>query len=382
MHMNQKSRLGLAAAVVAVMVALVVVFGYRDQRGGAGAGQHRWLPELAPRLAQVERVRLRSAVGVVTLVRDGERWGIEERGGYRTDFTALQALLDALASARLIEQKTAQPEYFDRLGLADVEQPDSEAVQVEIWAGEAQPLVRVLIGNEGGARGGRFVRAADELQTWLIDTAPLPLAEPADWLDRSLLGVDFARVAAVERELGGERAFRATRASAQGDASLAAESLPAGKAPRYVSVFDAAARSILTLEPEDVRKAAEIDFSAAALTRIVCFDGLTIEARAVKGADGNWMSLAARFDASPARPEPGADSAQTAGSGAVAQQPDPATGARVEAERLAARLDGWAFRTSDYVHGEATKGLADYIQDLKPAAAPAPANGEQTDDAR
>lgn len=367
MRMNQKSRLALAAGVVAAMVALVTIFGYHDQHAPAWQTQERWLPELATRLAQVNKVRLRSGASVVTLVREGEHWGIEERDGFPADFRQLQTLLDALASARLIERKTSQPEYLGRLGLVDIERLDTDAVQVEVWAGGDEPIVRVLIGNSGGARGGRFVRAANEQQAWLIDTAPQPLAEPADWIERRLLGVAFTRVATVERELGGQQEFLATRNTSGDDASLNAQSLPAGKAPRYISVFDAAARSILTMEPEDVRKATEGDYADAVLTRITCFDGLQIEARAHKAADGNWMTLAVRVDATRVPPDAPEDSAAK-----PATEPTQSPLAvREEAARLAQRIDGWAFKVSDYVAGEATKPLADYIQDERPAAKPA-----------
>ena len=49
-------------------------------------------------------------------------------------------------------------------------------------------------------------------------------------------------------------------------------------------------------------------------------------------------------------------------------------------QRLNRRLDGWAFKVSDYVHGELAKGLADYVQDEKPPAAAAGAQAQPTDD--
>ena len=57
MHMNQKSKLALAAAIVAVMVLMVAVFGYRERNAG------RDLPvECEPsRLPTVERWRENAA---------------------------------------------------------------------------------------------------------------------------------------------------------------------------------------------------------------------------------------------------------------------------------------------------------------------------------
>ena len=389
MHMNQKSRLGLAAAIVAVMVLLVAVFGYRERPGTAAGAESPWLPELRQQLGELRRLRLQSSAETVTLARGEQGWVVEERAGYPADFRRLETLLEALASARLVEQKTARPEFFDRLGLVDIERPESEAVQLELWGVSDEPIVRVLLGKAAEGRGGRYVRAASAQQTWLIDTSPDPMTSPADWLERTLLDVDFSRVASVSRALGGALEFSASRAVA-GDAPLAVGALPAGKAPRYQSVFDAAARAILTAEPEDVRKAAELDFTGAAETVIGCFDGLQLTVRAIKAKDGNWVALLAAAG----QPVPRADEPATelAGDEELAPATDGAdakpTDVAAQAAGLNRRLDGWAFKVSDYVYGELAKGLADYVQDEKPAAAadaptPAPqAHGEQARESR
>lgn len=372
MQMNQKSRLGLAAAIVAVMVLLVAVFGYRERPGTVAGAESPWLPELKQQLGELRRLRLQSSAETVTLARTDAGWGVEERAGYPADFGQLETLLEALASARLVEQKTAKPEFFERLGLVDIEHPESEAVQLEIWNAGEQPFVRVLLGKAAEGRNGRYVRAVSEQQTWLIDTAPDPMANPADWLERTLLDVDFSRVASVSRVLGGTLEFSAARA-APGDAPLAVAALPAGKAPRFQSVFDAAARAILSAEPEDVRKAAELDFTGAAETVVGCFDGLNLTVRAIKAKDGNWVALGAAAGA----PVPRADAPATelASDEELAPAQDAADAkpadAAADAERLDRRLGGWAFKVSDYVYGELVKGLADYLQDETPAAAAA-----------
>lgn len=369
MQMNQKSRLGLAAAIVAVMVLLVAVFGYRERPGTVAGAESPWLPQLKQQLGELRRLRLQSSAETVTLARGDAGWVVEERAAYPADFRQLETLLEALASARLVEQKTARPEFFDRLGLVDIEQPASEAVQLEIWNAGEQPFLRVLLGKAAEGRNGRYVRAVSEQQTWLIDTSPEPMTNPADWLERKLLDVDFSRVASVSRALGGTPEFSAARAVA-GDVPLAIAALPAGKAPRYQGVFDAAARAILTAEPEDVRKAADLDFTGAAETVIGSFDGLNLTVRAIKAKDGNWVALGAA--AGTPVPRTDAPASELASDEELTPEPVGADAipaeAAAQAERLNRRLDGWAFKVSDYVYGELVKGLADYLQDEQPAA--------------
>ena len=388
MQMNQNSRLGLAAAIVAVMVLLVAVLGYRERPGTVAGAESPWLPQLKQQLGELRRLRLQSSAETVTLARGDAGWVVEERAAYPADFRQLETLLEALASARLVEQKTARPEFFDRLGLVDIEQPASEAVQLEIWNAGEQPFVRVLLGKAAEGRNGRYVRAVSEQQTWLIDTSPEPMTNPADWLERKLFDVDFSRVASVSRALGGTPEFRAARAVA-GDVPLAIDALPAGKAPRYQGVFDAAARAILTAEPEDVRKAADLDFTGAAETVIGSFDGLNLTVRAIKAKDGNWVALGAAAGAPVPRADaPASELASDEELTPLADGADTqAADAAAHAERLNRRFEGWAFKVSDYVYGELVKGFADYLQDEQPAAMAAgtpaqPAAAGQTGESR
>jgi hypothetical protein len=400
--MQKQRTLVIAAVAVAAMIVLVALFG-REQRAtteiGAGAGN--WLPELQGALADLTKVRLQSGATVSTLVRGEKGWGVEERAGYAVDFTRLGSLLRDLAEAKPVEQKTSKPEHFGRLGLEDIDKPDSKAVLVEIWEGGEQPAWRVLVGNAAEGRGGRYVRLADGTDTWLVDRSPQALAEPTDWIDRTLLGIDFERVARLERTLP-EGGFAAARANRE-QPSLAAEGLPAGKKPRYDTVFDSAVRAVLNAEPEDVRRAAEAGFDAAdakpVRNTLSTFEGLALEIDALKGKDGNWIRVHARAgeplaiatspvtadeateggadgaDAKPAFgtvPEtaPAAAAAATSGEAAPAEpKPDPAKTLADEVATLNARLDGWAYKVSDYVGGELAKAMSEYIEDDKPAEA-------------
>jgi hypothetical protein len=103
------------------------------------------------------------------------------------------------------------------------------------------------------------------------------------------------------------------------------------------------------------------------------FDGLNLTVRAIKAKDGNWVALGAAAGT----PVPRADapaselaSDEELTPEAVGADAIPAEAA-AQAERLNRRLDGWAFKVSDYVYGELVKGLADYLQDEHPAASAA-----------
>jgi Domain of unknown function (DUF4340) len=334
-----------------------------------------WLPALKAQLGELSKLHVRSAGESVTLVRGEKGWGVQERSGYPVAFSRLEELLDALARANTVEQKTARAEYLDRLGLSDIEKPDSKAVLVEGWVGtQAEALFRVLIGSEAEGRSGRYVRLAADNQAWLIDTSPDALASVGDWLDPRVLGLDFARVSGVVRTVPGKQGFTATRNN-DAASSLAIAALPKGKKLTYASAFDNAARAVLTATVEDVKPLGDVAFAAeqTATTRIALFDGTRIDVSAIKREDGNWARFAVSFDAAAA---PAANATP-----AAKATPTPAQGVKEKADAkpdddphrqaadLAARLDGWAYKISDYVYEELSKALPEYLDDDSPDAA-------------
>lgn len=361
--MKERQRLVIAAVLVGLLVLLAVVFGQRQERGTASttAGAN-WLPGLKAQLASLQRVRVQSGATVSTLSRDGERWGVAEREGYAVDTGRLGELLEELAAARVLEPKTSKPELFERLGLSDIEKPDSKAVLVELWAGGEKPLFRVLVGNAAEGRKGRYVRLADGTETWLVDRSPQAFADPADWIERTLLGLPFEQVARVTRVLPDEgEGFSASRKDAS-QPGLVFEGDPGDRKPRFESVFDAAARAVLNAEAEDVARAAEDRFPADSTVRntIRFFDGLVLELQSSKREDGNWVRILASRGM-PALPAP-SDAPATAAEGAK----PPAEDLDARVQSLNARLGGWAYKVSDYVHGELVKPLPEYLESAKP----------------
>ena len=358
--MTRTQRLGLAAAVVGTLIVLAAFFGQQRQPASGTAAGEPWLEGLKPALGEIRRIDLASPKARSSLRLQGGAWGLSERESYPVDMERLGDLLKELSAARVIEQKTAKPEFFGRLGLEDIDTPESAAVLVEIWRDDTAPAWRVLVGNAAEGRKGRYVRLAGEAQTWLVDRSPQAFADPADWIDRRLIGLDFARVAGVTRSLADGSGFEASRPDAA-TPSLALASLPAGKRPRYDSVFDAAARAVITAEAEDVRKATDEAFAGASLAsnRIRFLEGLTLDIDAVKAADGNWIRVrasgepAVRGDSSPG------DAKDAAASPAA---PDPVA----ESAAINARLSGWSFKVSDYIYGELAKPLDEYIEAVTP----------------
>ncbi len=79
----------------------------------------RALPNLAPNLGQIARVRINRGAMKANFQLDDGHWIVIEKGGYPADEPKIHRMLSALADLSLIEPKTDQPALYSRLSLDD-----------------------------------------------------------------------------------------------------------------------------------------------------------------------------------------------------------------------------------------------------------------------
>lgn len=155
------------------------------------------VPGLQEQVNDVDWLRIRAAgdTVVATLARREGQWVIEEAGGYRADWARLRPLLSSLASAIIVEEKTRNPDYYDRLGVEDTANADAAGVLVEFSAQTGLPAV--IIGNRAQGRTGQYARLQGAQQSVLIDS-PLDLPrERGQWLDRDIVDIGEGEVVEI-----------------------------------------------------------------------------------------------------------------------------------------------------------------------------------------
>ena len=107
-----------------------------------------FVPQLEAALGDIERVTVVKANGetVATLERRPENWVAADKNDYVADAAKLRQALTTLSDARILEQKTANPELYARLGVEDVEAADAAGLRVAFTA-QGQELPTVILGN-------------------------------------------------------------------------------------------------------------------------------------------------------------------------------------------------------------------------------------------
>ncbi|WP_193074005.1 DUF4340 domain-containing protein [Pseudomonas sp. FME51] len=147
-------------------------------------------PMQAKQLVELERISLQRGEGKVELARHEGGWGVVSHAGFPVQQERLAALMHAVRGARVIEEKTDDPEHHARLGL-DMRVPDSEALQVALHSPSLD--FGLIYGDRVGS--GQLARFIDNNQVLLLNR-PLSISVSAhDWLALNVIDIPMQELA-------------------------------------------------------------------------------------------------------------------------------------------------------------------------------------------
>ncbi|HME23970.1 MAG TPA: DUF4340 domain-containing protein [Acetobacteraceae bacterium] len=330
------------------LIALVVIgilavaggwyFGTAQRLGEQQAynGGRLMFPDLAPKLQDVARIEIIHQGKTTAIVKHGDTWGLEDRGGYGVQASKLRGMLTALTELRLVEQRTTDPEQFNRLGLEDPNGKTGTSNLLRLLDASGKPVVAVVVGHrrvrtQGNVPEQVYVRRTDDNQTWLAEGSLQVDADPQLWLERDIMNIDHARIASVTVTHGDDTLELAR------DGQRLAMKAPAEHPPLDDYKLDDVDRGLELLTFQDVQTDKESVGDKVGQSVYTTGDGLAVTATVFKGDKDIW----ARFAAT------GNDKTKD------------------EADKLNARLAGWTYQLGAWKQ----KALVPSLDDLK---APAP----------
>ncbi|HEY5775999.1 MAG TPA: DUF4340 domain-containing protein [Xanthomonadales bacterium] len=346
------------AVVTLAAIAVVTLLTPKDESSGQSGVDDLLLPGIAAQINDVDRLEIVTAgdTTVATLVRAQGAWQLEQMDGYRADWSKVQALLAALAQARVIETKTDKPEYYARLGVEDVAAADADSILVRLSIGDQ--ISGVLIGHRADGRQGQYVRLQDSAGSALVDREfDVPL-QALDWADSRIIDINSSEVAEVEIIHPTSERVLAMRISAdQTDFDLAG--LPADREIKSSWAVNSLGSVFTLLNMESVRPQSSVDWADAVKLRMLLFSGVEIMADLVEDGDQFLLRLHASHPAASVVPganaEPGADRE-------VEEQAARDVAGRVD--EINQKVDGWAYGISKQKFEAMVKKPEDLLKPL------------------
>jgi hypothetical protein len=379
------SRKGLIALAVALVVLGALAFFGQRGRSTAPTTGGPILPGLQAALNDVVEIKISKAGGetVATIDKHADGWSVVERAGYPADVTKLRQSLVALAEAKILETKTANPAFYDRLGVQDISSDKATGLAVAISV-PGKDFGTLILGDAKGSKQ-RYVRRASEAQSYLIDRDPSFPKTAAQWLDPVILDVRGNRVRQVTIKHPDGEVLTISKPNADA-MNFDVAGVPKGRELLYPGVANVIGNSLRELNLEDVERADNTTPDKAVQVEFRSFDGLIVRAVGAKRGDDAWVAFSASVDADQvAQNQAAAKAAQKPAAGeAAATRPDagksagtaaPADGGAAkpaeapadptaEAQAINARVMAWRYKLATFQYDQMTRRMADL---LKPA---------------
>lgn len=345
--MTSKTVQILAATIVGLILLLLVTRSDDDSDAIVSGG--RLLPDFEAVANDVTAVSISRSdeSGNLQIRRDNDSWVVTERDDYPADIGKIRQLIIALADAEIVEEKTANPENYDRLGVAD---PDTGGSGAEIVVSGDGFSHSVILGDV--AQGNfRYARATDNQTSYLVDQNPdLPTAV-GDWLTGDLLDLTAARVRRVSiSHAGGEMIVIEKSEEAQTD--FAVLDIPDGRELSHASVANSIGGALTSLTLADARAAT--DDTPTTTVVFETWDGLTISAGIVAEGDNAWVAFSAHT--APVVSDEASEDTETT----TVELPSVD-----EADEINSRLSGWQYQLAVYKKDMLVRRWDDILEPLE-----------------
>ncbi len=328
------------------------VHGSQSESSSVTAGQAAF-PDLAAALANAARIEISHQGNAVTLTRHDDAWQVTQRADYPAIPARVHALLAGLAGLRLAEPRTADPSFYDKLGIEDPARPAAASSLVRVLDAAGKPLAALIVGQKRPQSQPDlpdliYVRRPGEAQSWLAEGRLDVEADPQSWIDHELFNIAHDRVETVTVTRGDQHLVFARK----GEAMTLSE--PADHPALEQGALEQVGRALEFVSFSDVKPRAQMPGDALATTVVTTTDGVT-------------LTLALNT-VPPPKPAPGEKRAEDAPppSAALWISATASGSNSAEAGRLNGILGGWAYQIGAWKES----GLAPTLDDLKQRAAP------------
>jgi hypothetical protein len=339
--------------LILVVVAILAVaggwyYGIRPEPAehATSASGSLVFPDLAEKLQNAAKIEVQHQGTTLVIAKEGDRWGLPDRGGYPVSQSKLHELFNALTELRITESRTSDPSEFNRLGVEDPNDKTATSNLLRVLDAAGKPIAELIVGHrrvrtQGNVPESVYIRRVGQNQAWLAEGSLSVDADPQLWIERDIMNVAGDKVAGVVVTRPDETLTFAR----EGDKLVLKTPADAPKLDDYK--LEDVMRSLESLTLTDVKPASQEPGDKIGTGVFTTNDGETITATVFKVGTGDKAEIWSQF--------------AVAGDGKV----------KDDAAKLEARVAGWAYQLGSWKEA----ALVPTLNDLKAEAPPqAPAS--------
>ena len=162
-----------------------------------------FFPSLYQQLNQVASITLRTHDNQFQIKNQDGNWSLPDKGNYPVDLGRIKEVLLGMADLVPLEEKTSNPDYYERLHLEDITHESSKATEIDLIDDKGQPIASLLIGKTQPAKlkpelSEVFVREPGKAKSWLTLGNLPTYTQATDWVNKSLLEIPETSIQSVE----------------------------------------------------------------------------------------------------------------------------------------------------------------------------------------
>ncbi|EIJ42584.1 hypothetical protein BegalDRAFT_1706 [Beggiatoa alba B18LD] len=362
-------------SILAVLTAITIFFAVQltQQKHQANSTDNKQasilFPDLMSVINEVSEIDIKTAEQSMTLSRsiDG-LWGMKEKSNYPADLTKVRNVLMGISHLKVLEPKTVNSEWYDKIGVEDVTATNAKSTLITLKKPDDSSVASLLVGNQQLAKADNtqqeiFVRKVGDKQSWLVQGS-LPIEKaPLSWISKELTNIALQRIQSVEVTQPDGQKIQINKVNAN-DENYQLATLPEGAHVSQPSMINQLASTLSNLTLDDVIASKELkgDEKTGVTATFTTFDGLSVTLKTVEKDGKHYGQFTVSFNA-PAKSEETATTDKTAKESTEAEKdkPDPVESARKEAEKLQQTLTGWAYVLPEYKMERLLKPQSDFV---------------------
>lgn len=335
-----------AAAVVAAAVAVSM----QPETTSLTTGTDPAFPELADNVNSVAKIEITSPEASFSISRDGESWGLDQKSGYKVAYEKVKSAIVNVSNFKLVEQKTSDPERYDRLDLLPPDSEGAKSTRIVLRDGEGDVLADALVGKNnpslfGSGGAGTYIRRGDEKETWLVRGQVQLGAEPNDWMVRQIVNYGKEQIRHVTITHPDGSSFSISKEK-EGDKNFVVEDIPDGRKMKNPDEANPLGGVTWRMMFDDVVRAGDQEWPDENwIGEYTTWGGVEIRIEVARIGDDHW----GRFRASVA------DGVSDAEKKAEAQK---------TVEEINQRTDGWSYMLTAGDSEKLVSSKDDYLADV------------------
>lgn len=299
--MRPRTFYGFAGLTAVAVVAAAAVVSMQSDTISLTPGTDPAFPKLVNAVNDVAKIEIKNSKGSFSITRNGENWGMDQKEGYRVEFEKVKSAIVSLSEFKLIEQKTSDPDRYERLEVDPPNSPESKSREITLKDASGNTLAAAVIGKlnpnlfgSGGA--GTYIRRDGEKGTWLVRGQVQLGEEPNNWMVRQIVNYGQEKVKrTVIIHPDGEQ-FTISKSSEK-DKNFVLENLPEGRMMKNPDEANPLGGVMWRMMFDDVKKAEKQEWPDKPwVAYYTTWDGITVKIETAKFGEDYWGRFSAAVD--------------------------------------------------------------------------------------